>query len=75
MNSQGSAVFRRAIGPWPPFGQTNFFWHSKKFEKVALAPVGVSISGQEKFGPLFEMLNMPLSQGDSLHIGYILPHV
>ena len=56
-----SGVFRGAIGPWPPFGQKNFFFTIGKIWKTWFGPLCVSTSGQRKFlAPLFEILNTPL---------------
>ena len=42
----------------------NIFFNNKKIGKLGLAPLCVSTSGQQTFGPLFELLNMPLVVGD-----------
>ena len=49
------------LGHGPPLAKKIFFWHTKKFGKLGLAPLCVSTSGQQKFGPpFFEILNTPL---------------
>ena len=48
------------LGGAPSLDQKNFC-HRKKIRKHGLAHLCVSISGQRKSAPLYEILNMPLS--------------
>ena len=44
-----------------PLGQKIFFYIEKQLENLAGPLLCMSTSGQQKFAPLFEILNTPLS--------------